>query len=41
LGHTVLVVGGKAVSRAEVLQLTNGIQALSLDSAVIDAVLGF
>jgi hypothetical protein len=32
LGHTVLVVGGKAVSRAEVLQLTNGIQALSLDS---------
>jgi FAD binding domain len=41
LGHTVLVVGGKAVSHEEVLELTNGIQALSMDSPVIDAVLGF
>jgi 2-polyprenyl-6-methoxyphenol hydroxylase-like FAD-dependent oxidoreductase len=41
LGHTVLVLGGKAVAHEEVLLLTNGLQALSRDSPVIDAVLGF
>ena len=41
LGHTVLVVGGRAVSHEEVLESTNGVQALSMDSPVIDAVLGF
>jgi 2-polyprenyl-6-methoxyphenol hydroxylase-like FAD-dependent oxidoreductase len=41
LGHTVLVLGGKAVSCEEVLELANGIQALSADSPVIDVVLGF
>jgi 2-polyprenyl-6-methoxyphenol hydroxylase-like FAD-dependent oxidoreductase len=41
LGHTVLVLGGKAVSCDEIFELVNGIQALSRDSPVIDAVLGF
>ena len=29
------------MSHEEVLELTNGVQALSMDSPVIDAVLGF
>jgi hypothetical protein len=41
LGHTVLVLGGKAASPDDVVELVAALEALSRDSPVIEAVLGF
>jgi 2-polyprenyl-6-methoxyphenol hydroxylase-like FAD-dependent oxidoreductase len=41
LGHTVLVLGGRQASSDDVVELVAALEALALDTPVIDAVLGF